>query len=227
MNKFVVFTVITGKEILYDHLLKQNIKLKEENIDYLLFTNNSDVKSDFFDVIYIDSELNDKDLSRDIKINTHKYVDKYDLSLYIDGNVLIKNKLSKIFENNKNEFAAYYLKGNSIDEGDYIIKHKYSTKDNVKNRLDMYKNDGFDISNSKRIYGKILMRKNSKTLENFNNQWYSEYQYVNRDQLALPYLITKLNIDIKIWGFWVQNEHFKKYFQVVRTNGKAHRHRRP
>ena len=215
MNKFVVYTVITGKEIPYDYVMEPKLQLKEPDIDYLLFTNNLHIKSYFFKVVYVDSRLNDKDLSRDIKINIHKYLYKYKASLYIDGNVLIKNKLLPIFET-KNEFAAYSLKGNSIDEGKYIVINKYATENDVKNRLRTYLNNGFDISKKKnRIYGKILFRKNNEKIKKFSKEWYSEYLHVNRDQLALPYLISKFNIDSKIWGWKRNNDHFKKYFKLV------------
>ena len=46
MNKFVVFTVITGKEILYDHL-KTKHKVKRRKYRLSIIYDNSDVKSDF------------------------------------------------------------------------------------------------------------------------------------------------------------------------------------
>ena len=55
MKKICVYTCITGS---YDDV-KEFKEFKEKNIDYILFTNNKDYKSDFWNVVYIENDVLD------------------------------------------------------------------------------------------------------------------------------------------------------------------------
>lgn len=78
--KICVYTCITGN---YDKV--NEIKLKEPDIDYYLFTNNKKIKSKTWDVIYINSDtLDDAKLSREIKIIGHDIIrNGYDISVWM------------------------------------------------------------------------------------------------------------------------------------------------
>ena len=66
MNKKIcVYTCITGD---YDNL--HEIKKKEKDIDYYLFTNNKNIKSKTWKVIYIENEELDKTFKKNKNVRT-------------------------------------------------------------------------------------------------------------------------------------------------------------
>lgn len=94
MEKISVYTVITGN---YDTL--KNINYLEDNIDYYCFTNNYNLNSDTWKIVYIDNEgLDNLTLSRKIKILGNEITSKYDLTVYLDGAMIILQPISKFLE---------------------------------------------------------------------------------------------------------------------------------
>lgn len=223
INKYAVYTVITGKTKIYDKIHPQNMNFKENNIDYYLFTDNKSIKSGFFKVIYVKSNLSSKLLSRDIKINIHKYLPNYEKTLYIDGNVKIIHKLFPLFIEMESDIETYKLKRNIIEEMNWIEKNKYCSKKVLNEKLIKYENDGFNTKKTKILYGKIILRKNIIQIKKFNELWFNEYKDILRDQLSLPYCIWKLKINHKTLGegpFEKDNKHFIKYFKNLIKHNK-------
>ena len=211
-NKYAVYTVITGKKDLYDKIHEQDKKFKERNIDYYLFTDNKTVTNSFFKVVYIKSSIPSKILSRDIKIQVHKYLPNYRKTLYIDGNVKIINFLSPLFYNMTADIETYYIKRNLIEESEWIAKKNYCSEEILANKLNKYKNEGLDIENTETKYGKILLRKKLIKMEKFEKAWFEEYLDVLRDQLSLPYCLWKFQIKHRNLGKTYRCKHFEKYF---------------
>lgn len=212
INIYAVYTVITGKKDLYDKIHEQDKKFKESTIDYYLFTDNKTVKNSFFKVVYIQSLMPSKILSRDIKIQVHKYLPNYKKTLYIDGNVKIINFLSPLFNNMTADIETYYINRNLIEESEWIIKRNYCSEEILANKLNKYKNEGLDIENTKTKYGKILLRKKLVKMEKFQKAWFEEYLDILRDQLSLPYCLWKFRIKHRNLGKTYRCKHFEEYF---------------
>lgn len=81
LESLVVYTSITGN---YD-------KLKEplfvaDNITYVCFTNNYDIKSKIWNVEYIkNSSIDNNHLAKHFKMNPHLYFPDYEISVWVDG----------------------------------------------------------------------------------------------------------------------------------------------
>ena len=92
MDKICVYTRITGN---YDNL--HEIEKIEKNIDYICFTNNKNLKSNTWKIIYIeDAKLDNQRLSRKIKMLGHPYILKnYEISVWIDASVVFKKSIAK------------------------------------------------------------------------------------------------------------------------------------
>ena len=75
MNKICVYTCITGD---YENL--KEIEKKESGIDYYCFTNNRNIKSNTWNIVYIESdELSNVELARKTKILGHDIINNYDI----------------------------------------------------------------------------------------------------------------------------------------------------
>ncbi|MBR3199001.1 MAG: DUF616 domain-containing protein [Bacilli bacterium] len=220
MNKICVYTCITGN---YDNL--KGIK-KEKNIDYFCFTNNKNVKSDTWKVIYIEDEnLSNVKLARKIKILGHECLKKYDLLLWMDAAVTFKKSI--------NDFINYYMgkddvfvafkhgMRNSIKEECYeCIKLGKETKENVERLLKYYAENDFK-DNTGLIESTVFIRRNfNKVVDETMNLWFDMIKnYSHRDQLSFNYCIQKTGLKVKWinkkvfnneWFSWKKHNYIRK-----------------
>src|SRR5690606_33275030 len=89
----------------------------EKNIDYICFTNNKRLKSNFWKIIYIENEnLDNTRLARKLKILGHSYILKnYDISIWIDGSMNIRSSVI--------DFVKKYA---NINKYSFVVfKHRY------------------------------------------------------------------------------------------------------
>ena len=88
----VVYTCITGN---YDVL--RDIR-REPGFDYVCFTNNRLLRSSSWDVVYIDEPLDNRVLQRKVKILGYQYLSDYDLLIYVDANISLRNGLQAFLD---------------------------------------------------------------------------------------------------------------------------------
>ena len=207
-EKICVYTCITGD---YDEI--SEIETKEKNIDYYLFTNNKNIKSDTWNVIYIDNpdNLDNIRLARKIKILGNEITKKYDITIWLDGASYIRKSIKEFIEKYIN-FDEYSLIGFKHRERDCIydealecVKVRKDNKDIIKKQMDKYKKEKYPKHNGL-IESTILFRKNNdKTLDKTMKLWFEEIKkFSYRDQLSFNYVanITKLQyklLDINVF----------------------------
>jgi len=223
--KKCVYYAIMGE---YDNL--KNPKFITPGWDYLCFTNNRELKSDIFEMIYIDDKLGDAKLSRKVKINFHKYVKNYDLSIYIDGNIQVVGNLDK------------FLKDTDIedDEIDFVLaKHPYrkciykeaiacdiGKKDSpevMQEQIAKYRKEGYPKKNGL-VACSILIRKHGRShLEKHCELWWNEVErHSVRDQLSFNYILWKYSlIKIKRFSYKIFNGAGGGYFKKYKHNKKV------
>ena len=93
MSKKIIYTAIFGG---YDQL--PDPQYKPEGWDFICFTD-SDIKSDIWEIkkvpaIYEDSTRN----ARKYKVLPHRWFPDYEYSLWVDGNILIKNNINELID---------------------------------------------------------------------------------------------------------------------------------
>lgn len=222
--KIAAYTVITGLDKPYDKNFEQNNKIKNENIDYFLFTNNTNIKSKFYKVVYVENNenLNCKDLSRHIKIMSHLYLKDYDATIYYDGNVCILKDIKKLVDKFIDYELSLFILGknnNFKKEYEYIKQNVKSCIPNAKKikESEIYK----DYYDCPRYYGKIIIRQNNDTVKEFNELWFQEYMKLGRDQMSIPYCIDKSHIKFKNMGCKLGDEsYFLEFFKLTNTHIK-------
>ena len=140
-NKICVYTCITGN---YDNL--KEIKTSEKGIDYYCFTNNNNIKSKTWNVIYIEDEiLSNIQLARKIKILGHPIInEKYDILLWMDGAVVFRKNIVDFIncylQEDTNFVGFKHGERNNIkDEAISCYRFYKETKENVENIIDFYK----------------------------------------------------------------------------------------
>ena len=110
MRNFAIYTVITGD---YDTIKQPQVITP--GASYFLFTNNHSINdAGVWQIVYLEEDkidgyvpevaednarIRNIHLSRKVKMLAHKYLPSgYDMSIYLDADMMIKANLSKLFE---------------------------------------------------------------------------------------------------------------------------------
>lgn len=208
-NKKVVYTSNIGG---YDCFNDGNLRNKE--IDYIYFTDNRDIKSKTWDVIYVDNLYNNNNkTSKYYKILAHDMIHEYKSSIWIDSCIYdIKTDFEHYFHLlNKYDLVIHkHPDRNCIyKEAEACIKMKKDNKDIIENQIRDYKMIQYPKNNG--LFWCGFMAKNHNKLFNFFELWWNEIQnYSKRDQLSFPVVFFKYNININMK--LLDCHDYKKYF---------------
>lgn len=195
-NKVVIYTAITGG---YDNILYQSYV--NDDFDYVCFTDNPSLKSGLFDIIQIPDAL--KKLSavkqqRFIKINPHEYFKKYDISVWIDGNVeMIGNPMDLIDETNYIYIPQHPYRDSIMQEAEICIRIGKDTKEHIEPQLEFYKKEKFPDDRGL-VQSNIIIRKHNdeQCIKLMKTWWNTLAKYSHRDQLSFNYAVWKTNSKI-------------------------------
>ena len=212
MNKNVCYTCIIGN---YDKL--KDPKYITDNFDYICFTNNKNLKSDIWKIIFIDKEFNNKisqtKFQRYLKINPHKSLYKYDFSIYVDGNIIINDDLNNIKNNICNKNVSIYLKPHPQRTCTYMesfacVYYGKDTLENTSKQLLKYWIEGFPPNYGLSETNILCRYHNNKDCIRLMELWSNEIlNNSHRDQLSLFYSIWKLKMKNNIYMY--NNEDMK------------------
>ena len=200
-NKKVIYTCITGK---YDSLIEPSCINHE--YDYVCFTDNIELSSDVWDIRSLPDEV--KDLSqvkkqRYIKINAHKFLSEYDLSVWVDGNVLVRGEINELLSETLTPDCSVYVpkhpSRNCIySEAKACISMRKDVSKNIDPQIKRYKKEGFPEKYGL-LQSNIMIRlHNNEDCIKLMELWSNEVvNGSHRDQLSFNYSCWK-NQDVKI-----------------------------
>ena len=222
MNKICVYTCITGN---YDNIIE--ICKKEDDIDYICFTNNKNIKSNTWDVRYINEDLDNLTMTRKVKILDYKYVPEYDISVWIDGAVNIEKPINSFLneccELDKYDMTVFKHKYRDCiyDEINECVRLNKETIENARRVEQILVDDNYPRHNGL-TETTVLVRKNIDSVNRLMDDWYFMLStYSRRDQLSFNYCLWKNPIRIKFLDMYVfDNKYFKHngHNEIIRTN---------
>ena len=229
----VVYTCITGG---YDQLIEPSYV--DENFDYICFTDNPDLKSEIWDVRSLPKEtegLTQIKKQRYVKINAHKVLPEYELSIWVDGNIDVKDNMSELVKNILVDDCSVYVPKHPqrtclYDEVRPVISMRKDSAENINPQIERYKKEGFPKGYGL-LQSNILIRKhNNEDCIRLMEAWSNEVMNgSHRDQLSFNYCSWK-NPDIKVkyldkgicnsrWFKWYMNH--KKVRNISRVQRTA------
>jgi hypothetical protein len=190
--KKAIYTVITNG---YDTLkIPRNVSV---GYDYICFTDDENLKSDFWRVIVIKKES--RHLQREIKILSHVYLPDYDFTIYVDGSMFIKRDLAKLYDRIRNNdilFSKHHSRNCVYKEAEAVLNLNKDSEENVKVQIDKYRDAGFPENFGMFQTGLIARRKTVSCAE-FCDNWFSELsQHSHRDQLSVTYALWKVPVKV-------------------------------
>lgn len=184
----------------------------EDGIDYIFFTDNKEIKSEHWNIIYLDlqPELEFIDAfrhtSKYIKFLVSEIIKKYDIIIWIDTKNLDKiffdkNQIIKLF-NNKNNifFIKHECRINAQEELEATLILKFEHLDNGNIFLNEIRNINFSTclpDTTCIVYGNIL--DNISLLRDIYDTLI--FKGLRRDQNVIQYVWLKNNYEDKISYF--------------------------
>lgn len=207
-----IYTVITGE---YDQLLiPANIPI---DFDLICFTDNKELKSDVWHIIYVEPQDNRVKHHRQIKILSHKFLPDYGLTIYIDGNMILKQDISNILEFYNGGFMTkkHPVRRNIYQEAEVIIKRQKARKRDVDVQMARYRGMGF---NDEALYETgVIIRDHSEHVIKLNEAWWEELkEFTHRDQLSLPFAAKITGVPVNSFGKTL----FERFIKIVPHTGK-------
>lgn len=199
MNNVVCYSAITGG---YDKISDPFVV--SDKIDYICFTDNIDrQKSNIWKFLPIPKELDglsNVKKQRILKICPHKWFKEYDYSIWIDGNMQIKDDLMKLFNQYDITKNFFYVRKHPdrtciYTESIECVKAKKDILKNIEPQMLRYKNEGFPQNFGLVESGILLRRHNEPKCILLDNTWAIELlNGSHRDQLSFNYACWKTGL---------------------------------
>lgn len=200
-NKNVVYTCITGG---YDTIITP--KFISEGFDYICFTDNEALTSDIWEIRPLPKgaeELSQVKKQRYVKINPHLFLEDYDISIWVDGNVTLRGDLNELINNNLVSDCSVYVpkhpqRGCIYSEANAVVRMHKDKSDIAKPQMERYRKEGFPEKYGL-LQSNILLRKhNEADCIKLMEDWFKEVKEgSHRDQLSFNYVSWK-NRDVKV-----------------------------
>ncbi|MBT1070967.1 glycosyltransferase domain-containing protein [Pelotalea chapellei] len=199
--KIAVYTCITQG---YDSL-KVPFSV-DKRISYFCFTDSPQSVLPPWQFIPIAlKELSPKDQNRYIKMHPHHFLQGYDVTVYIDGNIQVVGDLfqlvCKSIHSSGDIFVYQHPNRNCIyAEGAACSHIAHERIWNIAKQMRRYHKKGYPINNGL-FEANVIIRKNTDRMRHFMNEWWNEYCLgAKRDQLSLPFVAWLLQITVESLG---------------------------
>lgn len=202
-KKIAIYTCITGD---YDNLIEP--LYCNENIDYIIFTNNTNITSKEWKVKYLENEenLNNVLLNRYVKMHPHKLLKEYDYTIYVDGNIKIYSDLSSYINRIDKKIglalSMHSTRNNLTDELEACKILKKGNIDKIDAKIKEYLEKGMPNEYGLLEAPVIVTDLHNQVAKKILNEWWDEFYLSDtyRDQIILPYILWKNDIPIKSIG---------------------------
>lgn len=209
--KKAIYTCITGD---YDKLITP--LYVTPGWDYVCFTDNKHLESDFWDIRILNTEYTSTRKARHVKIMVSEFMPEYDITIWVDGNIQPNC--------NADEFVDNYLCENS-DLGVSMHPDRNCVYQEIAACMKMRKDDILTLRQYDEllksldyppfnglVQSNVIIRRNTKDIHDFSKAWWKQVlKFSKRDQLSFNYIMHKLPINYNLFSTDILLEHFLLY----------------
>jgi hypothetical protein len=219
-NRKVVYTAITG---CYDELFTPEYINKDW--DYICFTDNPDLTSDFWQIRRMkeSDDLDSVKKARKYKIQPHRYLPEYQISLWVDGNFRIVGDIDeyiKIYALKKSMMCMNHPDRDCVyQEAEAVVKLKKDAENIVSIQIKKYIEENYPKNNGMIASGILYRKHNDPVVKELMNEWWNEVIIMScRDQLSFNYVCWK-----KDFHYSICNLNYSKNEFFIRTAHKINK----
>ena len=223
--KVVVYTCITGG---YDNVLEPTYVTP--GVDYICFTDDPTLKSKTWKFRPIPKELltfSKVKQQRGVKILAHRYLSEYDISIWVDGAVIVKGNITEYLKTlDLTQYSVFIPEHPArkciYAEKDACVKIKKIKGDEITladKQMNRYKTEGFP-ANYGLVQTNVMIRShNDQYSKDLMEKWWSELKdYSHRDQLSFNYALWKCSA--KRFKYLIKTTCNSKTFNWIKTHKK-------
>ena len=225
-NKIVCYTCITRG---YDNILDPYVK--PSGIDFICFSDR-EIKSNIWQWRKIPDELMNLDSIRQqriLKICPHRWFKEYDISIWIDGNIQIKDDLNQFIKQYNIKQCSFWVRKHPkrdciYDEARECIALKKGPKDIIQKQMAKYRAIKYPEHNKLAETGIILRNHNDLACQRMCDVWAAEIITESfRDQLSFNYACyaTKFRYNEMIYDAVIIDDK-NRYFNWNKTHAKKY-----
>ncbi len=143
--------------------------------------------------------------AKKFKLLPHRYLPQYDVSVWIDGSIIIIDDIIPVIEKylKEDDFVVLAHPGDHkhlsiYEEAEKCIQFGKGDAFKVKGQIDAYKREGCPEDREVIATGIIIRRHNKPNIIEFNEAWWNEIQkYSVKDQISFPYVAWKHQLEYK------------------------------
>lgn len=221
-HKIVLYTCIFGT------IDKPKSMRFKNNFDYILFTDQKDLKASGWDVVYIPNNnlISNTKLARYYKHHPIQLFPNYEASIWLDATHYQINSIECLIDKSDISAMQHFCTQTLRQELNLCIQLKKDNKEVMLKQVDNYYKDGY-IDQSQFFCTTCLIRKHNQIIYDFQEMWWNEIdKFSIRDQLSFSYCLWKKNIFCEtILGFCrkiplLENDKYSEFFKIV-PHGKT------
>jgi hypothetical protein len=205
----IIYTAIFGPK---DDLQEPNLPLSHDLVCYT----DQDLKSSSWKIIHRKPAKKDtRAEAKWYKMNSHVLFPG-EKTIWIDGNYKIFHDPITVFQKKDISVAAFYHHASRrclYDEADVCLERNAGNSDDIKKQILQYLAEAFP-RNYGLYQGNIIFRVPTEETSLLNIKWQEQQAlFSNRDQISLPYVIWKNDINVHIMTHKEKRKHFMKACQ--------------
>ena len=225
-NKIAVFTCITNR---YDDIPEP--QYIDKDIDYFMISETPPPSTSTFRWIDIknavpESIIDDKDRNRYCKMHGAEIFKDYRYSIYLDGNMLIKGKISNWINKISDcglALFAHPSRENIFEEGLKLYSIGQYNNEKIIGQISKYLEEGMPLATGLFQCGVIVRDNPNHIATQLMHEWFYEYMNgVKRDQLSFSYVLWRQGInynDIGKLGNNIHNSNEIKWLMTHKLKG--------
>jgi len=240
-NKTVIYTAIFGGK---DDLIEPAFVPK--GCDFVCFTDR-DFDSEVWNIRKVEKAFDDPVRNaRMYKVLSHKFLPEYEISIWMDGNLLLRGDVNKLIKKyladanlavfNHNQHTKrwkkiFWIKNTEdnrdcvYDEAKYLItlneQGKYKDDSElIKKQIEDYRKEGYPEHNGLAVSMVVLRKHNEPDVVKVGEDWWNEIKNNSRrDQLSFNYVAWKNNLNfVYMKGDSRRNKYFLHRKHKIRSN---------
>ena len=215
MNRRVAFyTCIFGG---FDRLKEPVYKSILDEADLFIVTDNENIKSSTYQIIKQQIIYGSPRMAaRYVKTHPEEYITGYDWVFFHDGSFQLNlESVEPLIEEVKNYdlMAFKHHKRNCIyQEARECARYMIDDISKIKAQIKEYKKEGYPKGNGLFETGFLYRNLKNNKITKLNKEWWDEIlRFSNRDQISLPFLIDKLEVNA---GFFKGNKRQNSYVKL-------------
>lgn len=216
--KVVVYTAISGH---YDCLKEPHYI--DDGIDYICFTDDEELESETWMMAPFPEAFQDSTLqTRYVKILAHRFLSDYDISIWIDANIVIQDDIKALIQNclGSNDIAMFEHPQHHetiAKEVEVCISLAKEQPDKLLAQQELYYSLGFTDSDHPIPASYVIFRRHNHqylalAMEDW---WLNVLTYSKRDQVSFPFITWKYNLQVH----YLSHQQFLHYFAQYPHDG--------